>query len=360
MNRFSAGLLLLLGLSACTSAPFHNFNPADLPTEQTDVALLKDTFMKAADIARRVQFNATASSPPAESGSGPISANAADYRAAMLRYFDAGVTISNRICDTWFKVQFFLDRETNHAKTLSNIVGSTAIGVLGFTGADVKQLGILGISLAGVNSEFDNYMTYFLVSPALPTIKEKLDNGRQEYARRYRDYLLQMPVDELTFGRTAEGVSRYHELCSRLEIQKIVVKSVELSRYTVDESLDPVDQEKVKRNLQILFNNLSGNEGTLTEDVARALYIWERVKDSEKRIVDAYNAKFTANPIYKEWIQRAISKPENRALILETGDLLNAQSDYEKFIQSASPGTPIPVPVTTGGRPKPPPRPSVR
>ncbi|CAM9961427.1 unnamed protein product, partial [Phaeothamnion confervicola] len=197
--------------------------------------------------------------------------NATD-KTKLRHYFESGVTLSNAISDNWFAMHFKAARETSHTKTLGNIIGATTIGVLGFTGAEAKQLGIFGLAMAGMNAEFENYMAYYLLSPAIPQIKKKLDEGRQSYADGIRQSFVQ--DTEFSFPVVQSALEGYHGLSSRIEIQRIVTESVELAQYKVPD--EKAEQKKVQissgsMGLHELLN--AGKPGTLSPDEVLALYV---------------------------------------------------------------------------------------
>lgn len=237
-----------------------------------------------------------------------IAAQAAPTDAAKLRnYFETGVLLSDAICNNWFATHFKADRETNHTKGLANIVGSTAIGVLGFTGAESKQLGIFGLGMAGMNAEFENYMAFYLLSPAIPQIRKKINEGREAYANRIRAVF--STATELSFPVVQQALAGYHELCSRIEIQRVVTESVQLAQYTVPDLGAAEKRHRITSGRLELHEILAdGQRGSLSADEVTALYVADNARlglpaDATER-QELLKARYTENPLYKSWIDR--------------------------------------------------------
>ena len=262
VNRYFTLIALSLGLTGCET--LDNFDVPSLPNEGKEIVSttkLFDAKQYFVNVAIKAQSN---SSTPTE----------------LMNYYDAGIMLSNRIFDEFFALHFRADRSTNHNKTLTNIVGGSAIGVLGLTGSDAKELALLGIGLAAVNSEFENYMAYFLISPSMPQIKRMMDTGRAEYAKKIRTALTAQVVQgmKLTYAQTNEAIRAYHQKSSRLEIQAIVSESIALAKYEVPDLSQTEEEKKQEDILSQLNLRLTKQRGLMSLQSAKDIYALHRAK----------------------------------------------------------------------------------
>ncbi len=170
-------------------------------------------------------------------------------RDAQGRFFDAGIAYSDAIIDEWFSAQFKADRKVNHNKGFINVIGNSAVGVLGLTGAEAKQLGLLGLTLAGINSEFDNFSNNFLIAPVLHQVKKKLDEVRALYSDSLRNALFPSGSISPGYSSVSRTIQKYHQLASRIEIQSIISRSVDVAKFEIP------DQSKPATNLKASVTN---------------------------------------------------------------------------------------------------------
>jgi hypothetical protein len=316
--------LLLASLAGCQGAFSTNphFDPDELPTKGSFTLVdtgdqkswklmnLQQVFINSAILAQNgcdpTVTKSTANNAPQITIQG-------DPDHLLLAYFDAGVALSDEIANVWFSFQFKQDRKTNHERGVVNIVGTTALGVLGFTGAEAKQLGLLGLGLAGINSEYQNYMAYFLVSPALEKIKEKFDTGRKQYAQNLRTAIT--ASTDLTFGQVRDAIASYHNLCSRIEIQRIVTASVDLAKYDVPSAANPAQQTELNTDLANLHKMLLGTGGSFDNTTAKNIYVLV--------LGDATPNKTT---------QDLTNNPAYATIVTKLADLKKNDSNYQAFL----------------------------
>lgn len=202
--------------------------------------------------------------------------NAAYDPTAALQLFDAGVAISDRSFDEFFQSFDTFQRNIAHNQTASNIVASTAVGVLGFTGATSKTLGIIGIAQAGANAEFKNFEGVYLLSPALDVVYKKLTETRRTYAAHLRAGLAQAK----TFGQVRAMITEYHATGSLIAIRGYIRQAADIAKFDVVNSGDVAADTATQIEFAALTEALtySAAAGTsrlsgVNDDIAFLLYL---------------------------------------------------------------------------------------
>lgn len=194
--------------------------------------------------------------------------------AAQL--FEAGVAISDKSLEEFFSSFDHFQQTISHNQTATNIVASTAVGVLGFTGAASKTLGLIGVAQAGANAEFKNFEGVYLLSPTLDVVRKKLTESRRDYAKRLRAENL--PVAK-TYAQVRAMLVEYHATGSLIAIRGYIRDAANIATFTVLDSNSMAANTSSQIELLTLFNNLeysvaaSPKVAVMDAEVAFLLYL---------------------------------------------------------------------------------------
>lgn len=210
MCRFAGVVALTVAISGCANADSlrTDLSARPVPDEQTQQALL------------------TALTEPLEhtsDGSGYRFKADAD-NAAITRYLNAGMTLSDIYCDDFFRRTNSAFRKRKFGRGATNDVGTAVAAVLGLASANPKVVAGAATGFGLADSTWRNYDESFVVSPQLATMRSLVLVAQDKYRT---DTFKAMPKDFIT-ARSA--IVRYAAICSFLGMQGLLDQSVEDQR----------------------------------------------------------------------------------------------------------------------------------
>ena len=77
-------------------------------------------------------------------------------------FIDQGIVISDHLCKVWFQIHERKATKSQHSQSLINIVGDTAIALMGLHGLHRDALSTTAAALGLTNGVMDNYRMHFL------------------------------------------------------------------------------------------------------------------------------------------------------------------------------------------------------
>jgi hypothetical protein len=139
--------------------------------------------------------------------------------AAIAKYVQSGLTMSNISCDMWLVSLGRTDRDTSFFKDVLNIVGNLILGISGINGANPGSLARGNLFLGAANAGVDAYRNEFLMG-VISDIEVKIKSGRKLAEQALLD---DMPRDvEIAKRRLLE----YHDTCTPTAIKDLLKTSL--------------------------------------------------------------------------------------------------------------------------------------
>jgi hypothetical protein len=165
-----------------------------------------------------------------------------NHRSDINEFIAAGLNVSDEIVERWFKQQLALESASRYHQNAANVAGGFATAFLGITDASSRAVGILGAGVTAMNAQWRNVEAYYLLSPALPVVIEKLRGFRAEQREAI---LTALKTQEVSYNEAVAILRSYHQIASRETVQRYLQKSAELARFsaTYDEKSGATEAE---------------------------------------------------------------------------------------------------------------------
>jgi len=136
----------------------------------------------------------------------------------------AGAAVSDQSCRAWLRALHSTDREVGYAKDIMNIVANAFLGIGGLNRINPTDIGRANIVLGAANASIDTFRAEF-IKGAVPAIKEKIEEARL-IARGKLD-----EIDPVEYHAAREALAAYHDICSSMEVSKLLDASLKAVRY---------------------------------------------------------------------------------------------------------------------------------
>lgn len=195
----------------------------------------------------------------------------AEKRKLLENYANMGINFSNSACSLWFDELYMKDKLIQYRKNGLNIVGDTAVAVMGAVSSSSKAVSAVGALLGASNTAYENYGASFLLpSATIHKIQDMIRESRVESATIVKAKVASTDSIEVV----KDVLLEYHNLCSGQKVVNLLDKSLDFARYTFgDDTLTKPDKSRISDLSGQLYKMVFDEDGEFSRADLTHLFI---------------------------------------------------------------------------------------